>query len=333
MTGLYSRENFISMSAFEKLSGNFEALGFLWVLRDVLGGKDEGVINLHALAESIGVNIRDVYGFIGQLEDSFIIATRAESDGRRVKILIGPAIQEGIFFSHASSDFIADYLRRHNVIPGKSQHEQESPAAVSTALFMGNNFQVIKSFYSAVKSTLNNRKEFQFSLSEANISLSDNTRVVSFANGLKNSGFLSSYSYKKAPHRIITAQVANTSEAHRFISGGWLETWTYYRAVQILTGCYSCARNLNVMLPENEPSEFDMIICRGENIFWIEAKTAHYSASVPKYSHIAEILELTPSNAILVSPDAPLREIQQGLTCCNLEGFPEVFSESLNVSR
>jgi|GEM_PF-6739661 len=91
-------------------------------------------------------------------------ATRAESDGRRVKILTGPAVQEGSYFSQEASDFLDDYLRRHNVIPGKSQNEQESPAAVSTALFLGNNFQALKSFYSAVKSTLNDRKEFQYSL-------------------------------------------------------------------------------------------------------------------------------------------------------------------------
>ena len=164
MGDLYSRENFISMSALEKLGGDFESLGFLWVLRDVLGGKNEGVINLKALSESIGVNIRDVYGFIGQLEDSFIIATHAESDGRRVKILIGPAVQEGSYFSQEASDFLDDYLRRHNVIPGKSLNEQYDSTVINTALHLGNNFQVIKDFYSAVKSTLNDRKEFQYSL-------------------------------------------------------------------------------------------------------------------------------------------------------------------------
>ena len=51
------------------------------------------------------------------------------------------------------------------------------------------------------------------------------------------------------------------STHYRFISGGWLETWTYCRAVQILTGGYACVRNLNVMLPGDESSEFDMMIC------------------------------------------------------------------------
>ncbi len=329
MENVYSRGKLISMSALEKLGGDFEALGFLWVLREILGGKSEGVINLQALAESLGVNLRDIYGHIGRLEDSFIIATRAETDGRRIKFLIGPAVNEACFSAQECSDFIADYLMKHGVTPGKSSHEEESPAIINTALFMGNNFPVIKNFYSAIKSTLNDRREFQFSLNDANIPLSENGRVVSFANVLKNAGLLSSYSYKKAPQRIITAKVADTSEAHRFISGGWLETWTYCRAIQMLTGGYSCVRNLNVLLPDTGATEFDIMICAGKNIFWIEAKTAKYSAYVPKYSHIAELLGLPPANAFLVAPDAPLCEIQQGITCCNLEGFPAAFSESL----
>ena len=332
MEDSFTRENFISLSALEKLSGNFEALGFLWVLREILGGKSEGVINLHSLAESIGVNIRDIYGFIGQLEDSFIIATRAESEGRLVKILIAPPVHEASSFSQECSDFIAYYLRKHNVIPSVSSHMYEdNTILINTALHMGNDFPVIKDFYSAVKSTLNDRREFEYSLNDANIPLADNGRIVSFANSLKNAGFLSSYSYKKSPHRIITAQVAQTSEAHQFISGGWLEIWTYCRAIQILTGSYACVRNLHVMLPNNEPSEFDMMICTRGNIFWIESKTARYSAYIPKYSRVAETLGLSPANAILVSPDAPSCEIQQGITCCNLEGFPQVFSESLNA--
>jgi len=91
-------------------------------------------------------------------------ATRAESDGRRVKILTGPAVQEGSYFSQEASDFLDDYLRRHNVIPGKSLNEQYDSTVINTALHLGNNFQVIKDFYSAVKSTLNDRKEFQYSL-------------------------------------------------------------------------------------------------------------------------------------------------------------------------
>ena len=329
MEAMYSRDNFISTSALKKLDGDFAALGFLFVLREILGGKSEGVIDLKALSSSLRVTLAKIYELTGILEDSFVISTRAEKDGRHIKLLTVPAAQEAGHVSQECSDFITDYLRRHGVIPGKSQNEQESPAAVSTALFMGNNFQTIKAFYSAVKSTLNDRREFTYFLNDNDTSSAGAARITSFANGLKNAGFLSSCSYKKSPQRTITAQVANTSEAHRFISGTWLETWTYCRAVQALTGGYACVRNLNVMLPGGENSEFDLLICRDGNLFWVESKTARYSAYLPKYSRIAQILELPPSRAFLVSPDVPSAEIQQGITCCNLETFPAALSESL----
>lgn len=332
MEDVYSSGNFISLSALEKLGGDFSALGFLWVLRDVLGGKSEGLVNLKALAESSGVNIRDIYGYIGVLEDSFIISTRAETEGRRIKFLTVPAVQEASCFAQECSDFITDYLRQHNVIPGKSSYLQEENAVLSrTALNLGNNFALLSGFYSAMKSTLNDRREFTYSLSDNNIILNDTTKITGLANGLNLLGFFSSYVYKKSPQRTITAKVAYVPEAHKFISGGWLEEWVYCRVVQLLTGGYACVRNLNVMLPGGENFEFDLLICSRGNIFWVEAKTAKYPSFVPKYSRIASLLGLPADNAILVAPDAPIRATQQGITCCNLEGFPEVFAISLKA--
>ena len=327
MSNVYSRENFISMSALEKLGGDFAALGFLWVLREILGGKSEGIVDLKALASSLGVGIGEIYGFIGHLEDSFVISTNAEPEGRRIKILVGSETKEASGFSQDCADFLTDYLRKHGIIPGKSLHGQEDNAIFrKTALNLGDNFALLKGFYSTVKSTLNDRREFTYSLNDNNIILNDTNRITGFANGLNILGFFSSYVYKKSPHRIITAQVAAVPEAHRFISGGWLEEWAYCRAVSSINEPYSCVRNLNATLPENEAFEFDILICKGGKIFWIEAKTARYSAYVPKYSRIAGLLELPAERVILVSPDAPSREIQQGTTCCNLESFQEIIA-------
>ena len=332
MEDVYSSGNFVSMSALEKLGGDFSALGFLWVLHDVMAGKNEGIVNLKALASSMNVSMADVYSYIGVLEDSFVIATRAETDGRRVKILTVPAVREATCFSQECSDFITNYLKQHNVIPGKSSYLQEENAVLSrTALNLGNNFALLSGFYSAMKSTLNDRREFTYSLSDNNIILNDTAKITGLANGLNLLGFFSSYVYKKSPQRTITAKVASAPEAHRFISGGWLEEWVYCRVVQLLTGGYSCVRNLNVMLTGGENFEFDLLICSRGNIFWVEAKTAHYSSFIPKYSRIAGLLGLPPANAFLVSPDSQSCGIQQGITCCSLEGFPQVFSESLNA--
>ena len=235
------------------------------------------------------------------------------------------------YSSEECTDFIMNYLTSRNIIPGTSLQEQEDSNIRNTASYMGKNFQVIKGFYSALKSTLNDRRQLEYSMNDAGIELCDGGRVVSFANGLKNAGFLSSCSYSKAPKRIITAQIADTPEAHRFISGVWLELWTHGRAMSVIAGAYSCVRNLHVTLPENEQFEFDILTCAGKNIFWIEAKTAKYSAYLPKYSRIADMLGLPPANVFLVAPDAPTCEIMQGVTCCNLEGFTQAFGDSLKA--
>lgn len=322
------------MTALEKLGGDFAALGFLWILRDSTGGKSEGIVDLKALASSLGVTLAKVYNFIGVLEDSFVIATNAEPEGRRIKFLVtdpaAAASQSQEAQSAECASFLADYLVHHGIVSGKSSHEQEDNVILrKTALNLGNNFALLRGFYSTMKSTLNDRREFTYSLNDNNIILNDTSKVTGFANGLNILGFFSSYAYKKSPQRVITAQVAAASEAHRFISGGWLEEWAYCRATQLLTGGYSCIRNLNATLPENEPFEFDILICAGEKLFWVEAKTARYSAYVPKYSRIAGLLELPAERVILVSPDAPSREIQQGVTCCNLEGFPGVIASCI----
>ena len=331
MEDLCLRENCISVTALEMLGGDFKVLGFLWVLRDVMGGKNEAVINLKGLAESLGVTMQKIYGFIGLLEDSFIIETHAEPEGRRIKILIDSVVQEAGYSSEECTDFIMNYLTSRNIIPGISSNGQTNTVTMNTAMFMGNNFTLIKSFYSALTLTLNDRRQLEYSMNDAGIELCDGGRVVSFANGLKNAGFLSSYSYSKSPKRIITAEIADTPEAHRFISGVWLEFWAHGRAVSVIAGAYSCVRNLHVTLPENEQFEFDILICAGKNIFWIEAKTAKYSAYLPKYSRIADMLGLPPAYVFLVAPDAPTCEIMQGVTCCNLEGFTQAFGDSLKA--
>ena len=184
------------MSALEKLGRDFAALGFLWVLREILGGKSEGIVDLKALASSLDVSMAEVYSFIGHLEDSFVISTNAEPEGRRIKILAGPETEEAGGFSQDCANFLTDYLIQHGLIPGKSSHDQEDNAILrKTALNLGNNFALLKSFYATMESTLD-RRESTYSLNDNNIALIDTGRVTQFANGLKNLSLRSALTQK-----------------------------------------------------------------------------------------------------------------------------------------
>lgn len=319
----------ISITILHKLHENsFSVLGFLFILRDILGGSTEGVIDLKLLASELGVTMTKLYSFIGILEDSFIIRTYATPEGRHIELLIAPDSPKKAYFSHECLDFLSGYLTQHGIGTSQAPHnDTANPDVIRTACYMGEHFPLIRNFYSAVKSTLNDYRKFDYSLTEANIRPEDGGRIVSFARGLKNIGCLSSYEYKKSPHRTITAQVAHSPEAHRFISGGWLEHYIHSKTLELLSEPYAFMRNINVTLPENEQFEFDLLVCIREKIIWIESKTGKYAPYLQKYSRIAKLLGLSAADVLLVTAETPAVDTvpEYGITCCNIEEFPEAF--------
>lgn len=94
----YLSEDFQSIADFMKIQeGGLSALGFLCVLKDILGGR-QGTVDLEALASSLGITMQKLYGFIGILEDSFLIKTAATPKGRHIE-LTGQAQQEFLLSS------------------------------------------------------------------------------------------------------------------------------------------------------------------------------------------------------------------------------------------
>ena len=90
---------------------------------------------------------------------------------------------------------------------------------------------------------------------------------------------------------------------------------------------YACVRNLQAVLPEGERFEFDLLVCAGKRIVWVECKTGKYSGYLAKYSRIAELLGLKRENVILAAPEANADD-SESITCCTLEDFPEIFRKA-----
>ena len=291
----YTPEQFTSISLLTKIpEGGFSVLGFYFVLRDILKDKN-GTIDLKALASSLGITMMRVYSFIGILEDAFIIRTTATPNGRYIDFLgiPEPEPEKNITMSpQECMNYLMDYLKNHGIAPGKSSsYEDINPYIIKTANFIGDNFQKIRDFYSALKSTLNDCREFTYILPSTN-DIATFNMIITLARSMRTLDLLSVYEYVKSPERLLKLRIAQTPEAHSFISGSWLEHYVHSKAVSILTGEYACIRNLNVTLPENEQFEFDMLICQRENIIWVECKTGRYSPYLTKYSRIAKMLGL-----------------------------------------
>ena len=361
---MYGPENFISIKALKKIDeGSFAPLGMFFIIEDILRGQNEGIINLKALASSLGITMTTMYKYIGILEDSFIIETTTTPEGRKIKIILiketvnddkkhivsetakeyvkesgendeivnngavsevhinAPLVQNKSP-QYYSAEFLINYLKSHGIIIRNiPEQENISSDAITSGIYLGDNFKELKNFYSKLKSTLNDCKSFEHHLTVYPNDTAN--RVMSFARNLHQQGFLTSYEYKKKPDRFITVQAAKTSEAHKFLSGYWLEHWVYSKVKSILPNSV-ILRNIQITLPEDEQTEIDLFGCAGEKIFWIESKTGKYSSYLDRYIKIARLLELPRENAILVTADAsPV--LCEGITCCDMENFPEVF--------
>ena len=234
-----------------------------------------------------------VCSFIGILEDAFIIKTTATPEGRYIDF---PGIPEPDtpILSQKCTDYLMEYLKKHGIEAGKSSsYEDINPYIIRTADFIGNNFQKVRDFYSALKSILNDCREFAYTLPSTD-DIGTFNAIVSLARYMRSNELLAVFEYIKTPERLLKIQAAQTPEAHSFISGVWLEHYVHSKAVSILTGEYACIRNLNVTLPESEQFEVDMLICT-----MVTAETQAIN-TVPDYV----------------------------ITSCSLEDFPETFKKA-----
>ncbi len=325
---IYTSGQFTSISLLAKIpEGSFSVLGFYFVLRDILKDKN-GVIDLKALASSLGIPMMRIYSFVGILEDALIIRTTATPNGRYIDFLGIPEPEQKISLpAQDCMKYLMNYLNSCGIAPGKSaSYEDINPYIIKTADFIGDKFQKVRDFYSALKSTLNDCREFTYILPSTN-DIGTFNMIITLARSMRTLDLLSVYEYVKTPERLLKLQAAQTPEARSFISGGWLEHYVHSKAVSILTGEYACVRNLNVTLPENEQFEFDMLICTGENVIWVECKSGRYSPYLAKYSRIAKLLGLDAKNVIMVTAETQAINTvpDYGITSCSLEDFPETF--------
>ncbi len=320
----------------------FAPLGMLFVLMDVLRGREEGLIHINQLAQALSIGKPSLLAQLENLEAAGLLRTLSSSRmGRHVELLtpnqvrnlgreeetgtspfaallpasaIGAgadgAAEAGGQFSVAKLEALARYLQRRGVeivsIPDESDLD---PCVSQIAAFLGKYLSYVLPFYETLKATLNEGAEFTYSL--AGLHGRDVTHTLNFCRMLQEVDFLASYAYRRAPHCKIVARVNRTPTAINFLTGGWLEHFIRDKVVSILTTHpatldlpYAFMKNPRIILPGEEDFELDLLLSVGERIFWIEAKTGEYMDFLPKYSRVSKVLGLNRNTSMLVSVGA-----------------------------
>ena len=127
-------------------------------------------------------------------------------------------------------------------------------------------------------------------------------------NKLHELTLLRDYLYKKAPQYNISARPSNEPRAQNFFSGQWLERYIAQMMRQFASDAwvtdFEILTNPQIIMPNGDDFELDILVYLNGRIYWIETKTGHYQDHIGKYSKFAELLNLPTGQSVMVLPDA-----------------------------
>lgn len=143
----------------------------------------------------------------------------------------------------------------------------------------------------------------------------DVSNVCQFSTRLHEIAFLEQYKYFKSPQYLIKAKTTTLPTAQNFFSGKWLERFVLLsaqRAVNLVSKEldkeleFSYLLNPQVVLPNDDDFELDLIFHVNGLFYWIEAKSGDHQQHISKYSKISKILNLDFEHSIMVLTDISL---------------------------
>ncbi|MEJ5188642.1 MAG: hypothetical protein WHT84_05480, partial [Breznakiellaceae bacterium] len=86
--------------------------------------------------------------------------------------------------------------------------------------------------------------------------------------------------------------------------------------------------NPQIILPNGDDFELDILASIGARVYWIEAKSGDYQQHVAKYAKFARFLGLDEDHSFMVLTDVPDERCEAlsslfSMTVCNLRTFEE----------
>ncbi len=206
----------------------------------------------------------------------------------------------------------------------------------SLSLFLGERYNALSGLLAKIKRAMQTGNLITESLKGR--SQEDVSSVCQFCTRLHGIAFLEQYRYFRSPAYLIKAKSTTLPRAQQFFGGQWLERFilnkvkeAYLKIASEVDGelPFEYLINPQIILPNGDDFELDLLVAVGNAIYWIEAKSGDYQQHVAKYSKFARTLGLDYSHSLMVLADVPRERCNAlsslfSMTVCNLRNFEDV---------
>lgn len=176
--------------------------------------------------------------------------------------------------------------------------------------FLGKNYSSLQDLLRKIKSNM--QKGGSITLSMKDYAQKDVSNVCQFATRLHDIAFLEQYKYSRSPKYLIQARTTTLPTAQNFFSGKWLERFvllSVQRAVSLVAEeagremDFAYLLNPQIILPNGDDFELDLIFHVNGVFYWIEAKSGDYQQHISKYSKMSRMMNLDYEHAMMVLTD------------------------------
>jgi len=203
----------------------------------------------------------------------------------------------------------------------------------SLSLYLGEHYQALSGLLGKIKRAMQAGLPITENLKGR--SQQDVSAACQFCTRLHEVAFLEHYQYLRSPTYLIKAKTTTLPKAQRFFSGQWLERFILQKVKAVhaqvaseVTGPLGFEHLINpqILLPNGDDFELDILAAIGSSIYWIEAKSGDYQQHVSKYSKFARLLGLDYDHSLMVLADMPEDRCDAlsclfSMTVCNLSTF------------
>lgn len=231
------------------------------------------------------------------------------------------------------------FLTERNIQVKTFQTDEEIDEVLDNiALFMGNRYNRIKKVYNSIKSKLSSGTGFRLDLKNA--TQDEVSYSCQLCNSLHQIAFLSEYKYFKSPQFLINAKPNRIPTAINFFTGQWLERFIKTEVKNTIRKLerpvkFAYLTNPQIILPNGDDFELDVLFYIEDEIFWFEAKTGEYQNYVDKYSRMAKLMKLDSNHSFMVltevnEPNCVALKKVFGMEVVNIESFSEKFQNAIN---